>query len=68
MPLSPRMSAEVPAMSVAVQDLLSGVAANLGQLAPKQKPSEPQPAGSSAPRDTTNCTTKPIDRINSRRF
>ena len=75
MPLSPLVSAEVPALSIAVQDLLSGLAqpfsflaVHLGELVPEQKRSEAQPTGSYAPRDTTHCTSEPNVRINSRRF
>jgi hypothetical protein len=75
MPLSPLVSVEVPAVSVAVQDLLGGptqpfsfLAIHLTELAPEQKRSEARPTGSYAPRDTTDCTSEPTDRINSRRF
>ena len=75
MPLSPLVSADVPAVSIAVQHLLSGLAqpfsflnVHQGELVPEQKLSEAQPAGSYAPRDTTHCTSEPNVRINSRRF
>jgi hypothetical protein len=65
MPLSPLVSAEVPAVSVAVQDPLIGpaqpfssLAIHLAELVPEQKRSEARPTGSSAPRDTTDCTSE----------
>jgi hypothetical protein len=75
MPPSPLVSADVPAVSVAVQDLLSGLAqpfsflaVHVGELVPEQKLAEAKPTGSYAPRETTYGTSKPNFRTNSRRF
>jgi hypothetical protein len=72
----PPVLAEVPAISVAVQDRLSGLpqpfsflAVHPGELVPEQKElSEAQSLGSSGPGDTSDYSNKPANGINSRRF
>jgi len=72
----PPVLAEVPAISVAVQDRLSGLAqpfsflaVHPGELVPEQKKlSEAQSLGSSGLGDTSDYSSKPTNGINSRRF
>jgi hypothetical protein len=72
----PPVLAEVPAVSVSVQDRLSGLpqpfsflAVRPGELVPEQKElSEAQSLGSSGLWDTSDYSSKPTNGINSRRF
>jgi hypothetical protein len=72
----PPVLAEVPAISVAVQDRLSGLpqpfsflAVHPGELVPEQKRlSEPQSLGSSGLGDSSDYSSKPTNGIDSRRF
>jgi len=74
--LPPPVLAEVPAVSVAVQDRLSGLAqpfsflaVHPGESVPEQKKlSEARSLGSSGLGDTSDYSSKPTNGINSRRF